>query len=93
MAILLTTLHWQREIIEMENTVAEKKQKIEDVTPGFENLEKQFEERKNAYEKQKKDIVGMWYESFQLGVSGDTCYLVTAAMDFPLAYHNTALLR
>ena len=49
----------QREIMEMENAVADKKQHIEDITPGFENLETEFEDRKNGYEKQKKDIVGM----------------------------------
>lgn len=43
----------------MENTIAGKEQKIEDITPGFEELEKQFDDRKEAYEKQKKDIVGM----------------------------------
>ena len=48
----------------MENAVADKKQHIEDITPGFENLETEFEDRKNGYEKQKKDIVGMWDESF-----------------------------
>ena len=44
----------------MENNIAERKQKIEDMTPGFGLLEKQFDERTEEYEKQKKSIVGMW---------------------------------
>ena len=43
----------------MENNIAERKQKIEDMTPGFELLEKQFDQRTEEYETQKKSIVGM----------------------------------
>jgi hypothetical protein len=42
----------------MENNIAEKNQKIDDFTPGFEDLEKRFEERTEAYDAQKKSIVG-----------------------------------
>ncbi|KAH3856300.1 hypothetical protein DPMN_098886 [Dreissena polymorpha] len=48
----------------MEISIAEKKQKIIDIEPGFADLEKAFEERTKLYEKQKKDIVGMWCQSF-----------------------------
>lgn len=42
----------------MENNIAEKTHKVEDITPGFEDLEKRFEERTEAYDNQKKNIVG-----------------------------------
>ena len=44
----------------MEHGIAEKTQKIEDITPGFEELEKTYEARTEAYDKQKKSIVGMY---------------------------------
>ena len=44
----------------MEHGIAEKAQKIEDISPGFEELEKTYEARTAAYDKQKKDIVGMY---------------------------------
>ena len=43
----------------MENSIAEKNQKIVDLGPGFEELEKKFDARTAAYEAQKKSIVGM----------------------------------
>lgn len=43
----------------MEHGIAEKSQKVDEFTPGFEELEKTYDARSAAYEKQKKDIVGM----------------------------------
>ena len=43
----------------MEHGIAETTQKVEDLTPEFEVLEEKYEARTTAYEKQKKDIVGM----------------------------------
>ena len=50
---------FQREIIEMEHGIAETHQKVEDLTPGFEELEQKYDARTAKYEKLKKDIVGM----------------------------------
>ncbi|XP_052769722.1 coiled-coil domain-containing protein 175-like isoform X2 [Mya arenaria] len=56
----------EREINDMEFQIAEKKQKVEDMGPGFAALEKAFEERTDAYEKQKKDIVELKGKKNQL---------------------------
>ena len=43
----------------MEHGIAETHQKVEDLTPGFEELEQKYDARTAKYEKLKKDIVGM----------------------------------
>ena len=56
----------------MEHNIAEKSEKIDEMTPKFEELEVKFEARTAAYEKLKKDIVGMCYQSFHTNLSLDT---------------------
>ena len=43
----------------METEVNEKQKLVDDKTPGYEELEKEFEIRTKEYDQMKKDIVGM----------------------------------
>lgn len=45
----------------METQIEEKKKLIAEKTPVFEELERVFEERTNAYNAMKKNIASMWY--------------------------------